>query len=153
MDVDGLRNELEELLKKNPDENAPQGFRDRFEAAVAMMSVEGDGIPVQAQEAELQRIRDEAEAAAAAAGGARAGRGAPAPAPKRKATAPTRPKKGDPGPVETKIDDHGSAAGAQMGSGPVEAQDSASAALLQRFGIAGGVAVAVLVAAYFFLRS
>jgi hypothetical protein len=60
MDVNKLRAELEEQLAKNPHEDAPDGFRDRFEAAVA------DDGPKDEVEAQLRRIRDEAEAAARA---------------------------------------------------------------------------------------
>ena len=148
MDIDGLRNELEELLKMNPDQDAPQGFRDRFEAAVTRKSVEGDGIPVESQEAELQQIRDEAEAAAKAAGEGRA-----TPKPKMKDTAPARqPRGGDPGPDKTRIDDHGAAA-ASASAEVVHPEVAASAGFLQRFGLPLGVAVVVVIAALFFFRS
>ena len=62
MDVDALRKELEEHLKKNPDGSAPSGFRDRFESVLEQMAAD-DGITDDEREAELQRIRDEAEAA------------------------------------------------------------------------------------------
>ena len=72
MDVDGLRNELEKQLAKNPDAHAPQGFRDRFDAEVARYESSESDVPKSAREAELQRIHDEAEAAATAAGAPRA---------------------------------------------------------------------------------
>lgn len=62
MDVDSLRKELEEHLKKNPDKSAPSGFRDRFDSALEQMAAD-DGVPDETWEAQLERITAEAEAA------------------------------------------------------------------------------------------
>ena len=84
MDVDSLRNELEKHLAHNPDADAPQGFRARFDMAVEQYQAGGEGIPKEALEAELQQIRTEAEAAAKAAG---AEGGEPAPQPRAESAA------------------------------------------------------------------
>jgi len=68
MDVDSLRNELEKHLAHNPDADAPQGFRARFDMAVEQYQGDGGGMTKEALETELQQIRTEAEAAAKAAG-------------------------------------------------------------------------------------
>ena len=126
MDVDALRKELEEHLGKNPDENAPSGFRDRFESVLEQMRAD-DGVPDEAWNAQLQRIRDEAEAAAKCASDDQGG---------------TRGTRGKDVPTEE--------AG---GGASTPAQDQASASFLQRFGLPLGVAAIALAAAYFALRS
>ena len=68
MDVDSLRNELEQHLANNPDPDAPHGFRARFNMAAEQYAAGDAGIPKEALEAELQQIRNEAEAAAKDAG-------------------------------------------------------------------------------------
>jgi hypothetical protein len=72
MDVGSLKNELEEHLKKNTDEHAPHGFRDRFEMVAVELEAAGDEGLRSALEAQLHQIRAEAEAAAkcCAGGGA-----------------------------------------------------------------------------------
>jgi len=74
MDVETLRAELEKHLEKNPHEDAPGGFRDRFEAAAELLQAGDTEIPKSELEENLQQICDEAEAAAKA-GGASSGRG------------------------------------------------------------------------------
>ena len=64
MDVEALKNELEQHLAKNTDEHAPHGFRDRFGILAEQYQAEGEDGPKAAIEAELQQIRAEAEAAA-----------------------------------------------------------------------------------------
>lgn len=64
MDVDSLRNELEEHLKRNPDADAPSGFRDRFAAIVEDIEAADDEESKAGLQAALQQIRAEAEAAA-----------------------------------------------------------------------------------------
>jgi len=80
MDVAGLRHELEQHLGKNPHEDAPDGFRDRFDAVVDEMESGSDHVPREMREAQLRRICDEAEAAAAA--GRTEADSAPAPEPR-----------------------------------------------------------------------
>lgn len=63
MDVDSLRAELETHLAKNPDADAPGGFRDRFETLVEQYQAADDDVPKPEMEAMLQQIRAEAEAA------------------------------------------------------------------------------------------
>jgi hypothetical protein len=63
MDVDSLKAELEEHLAKNPDADAPHGFRDRFQSLTEQYQAEGGEIPKSVWEGELQRVRNEAEAA------------------------------------------------------------------------------------------
>lgn len=64
MDVDSLKNELEGHLKRNPDENAPSGFRDRFAATIEDIEAAEDEESKAELQAALQQIRAEAEAAA-----------------------------------------------------------------------------------------
>ena len=66
MDVESLRSELEQHLGNNPDKDAPDGFRDRFEAIVDEFESGNDNIPREVRETQLQQICREAEAAAAA---------------------------------------------------------------------------------------
>jgi hypothetical protein len=68
MDIDSLREELEQHLKQNPDAQAPDGFRDRFDQAVEHHKAETDAGDKAELEAQLHRIRDEAAAAAKAGG-------------------------------------------------------------------------------------
>lgn len=66
MDIAKLRNRLEEHLKSNPHNEAPEGFRDRFEHWVAEYEAEESG-EMKARLAELlQSVPDEAEAASKA---------------------------------------------------------------------------------------
>lgn len=123
MDVDALRKELEEHLGKNPDDNAPSGFRDRFETVLEQKRAD-DGVPDEVWDAQLRRIRDEAEVAAKCA---------------------SDDQDGTPG-KEVPIEGPG-------GGGSTPAQDQASAGFLQRFGLPLGVAAIALAAAYFALRS
>ncbi|HEY5721383.1 MAG TPA: hypothetical protein VIT45_03585 [Allosphingosinicella sp.] len=146
MDVDALRKELEEHLKKNPDEHAPSGFRDRFESVLEQLGGD-DGIPDEAWVAQLHRIRDEAEAAAKCGcddGGERGDEDLTEPA-----------DGGDSPPVEQRPDDHDTTNSPADSSGPriAESEGQGPAGLLQRFGIPLGVAALALAAAYFTLRS
>jgi hypothetical protein len=131
MDVDGLRKELEEHLKANPDENAPSGFRDRFESALEQMASD-DGIPDEIWEAQLQRIRNEAEAAAKSAC-----------------------DDGDPPPPKKELDggDEIKPPAVDSGGGNAGTEGRDSAAFLRRFALPLGVAAIALAAAYFAFRS
>ena len=64
MDIDSLRNELEEHLKRNPDPDAPSGFRDRFDELAADIEAAQDEESKTELKAQLAKIRAEAEAAA-----------------------------------------------------------------------------------------
>ena len=64
MDVDSLRTELEKHLARNPDEHAPHGFRDRFNAFAEQYQAEEGEEPRAVIEQELHRVRAEAETAA-----------------------------------------------------------------------------------------
>jgi len=135
MDVDSLKAELEEHLKKNPHPDAPDGFRDRFDAFVEQHAAEADEDDFSKAELEeqLKRIRDEAEAAWNAAGADPGGApkvdapSAPAPAPR--VGAPSAPAADGGG--------GGDAAGASPG-------------FLQQYGIALVAALIVLVIGYFY---
>jgi len=135
MDVDSLKAELEEHLKKNPHPDAPGGFRDRFDAFVEQHAEDAEDFPKAYVEEQLQRIRDEAEAAwnaaeAEAGDAPRVGaRGAPAAAPS--VGAPSAPAADGGGA--------GDAAGASPG-------------FLQQYGIALVAALIVLAIAYFYFR-
>ena len=146
MDVDGLRQELEEHLKKNPDESAPSGFRDRFESVLEQMKAD-DGITDDEWHAQLQRIRDEAEAAHTCVGDQ-------SDVPDNEA--PTDPAGGgDSPPVEQDPDDRGPTDPPNPGSdGPIaDTGGEVSAGFLRRFGLPLGVPVIALAAAYFAFRS
>ena len=65
MDVKSLRSELERHLGNNPDKDAPDGFRDRFEGIVDEFESGNDHVPSEVRETQLQQICKEAEAAAA----------------------------------------------------------------------------------------
>jgi hypothetical protein len=68
MDVDALRAELEKHLANNPDEEAPHGFRDRFDALLEQyQAAEGGSVHKAVLEQQLQQVRAEAEAAVRAA--------------------------------------------------------------------------------------
>lgn len=145
MDVDGLRKELEEHLAKNPDANAPSGFRDRFDSALEQMAGE-DGIPDSKWEAQLQRIRDEAEAAHNCLGDHI---DLPDDEPRTKPAG-----LGDPPPVEQGLDEREKALPPTASGGRIKNLDGRGpAVLLQRFGIPLGVATLALAAAYFAFRS
>ncbi|HMJ93738.1 MAG TPA: hypothetical protein VK472_06540 [Allosphingosinicella sp.] len=125
MDVDGLRKELEEHLKENPDKNAPSGFRDRFDTVLEQMAAE-DGVPDDVWEGQLQRIRNEAEAAHNCL--------------RDQSDVPDNDPRTEP--------DGGGA------PPPVEhAAGRGSSGLLQRLGIPLGVTAIALAAAYFAFRS
>jgi hypothetical protein len=139
MDVDSLKAELEKHLAKNPDENAPHGFRDRFNTLVEQYQAEGGSIPKATLEQELQQIRNEAEAAANAAGTESAGDPAPAP----RAEAPAEPA--PPPPAE--------AVPSAPVSAPVNASaDPAPSGAMPRMLIALVIGVIVLAAAWYFFR-
>ena len=123
MDVDALRKELEEHLEKNPDQDAPSGFRDRFESALEQMDAD-DGISDEQREAELQRIRDEAKAAHSCVSDQ-------SDVPDNESG--TKPEGG--------------------GDGSADAERPNPTAILRRFSIPFGVAVIALAAAYFAFRS
>lgn len=63
MDVDGLRIELEKHLEKNPHEDAPSGFRDRFDVVAEQYRADDGDVPKLGLEALLRQIADEAQAA------------------------------------------------------------------------------------------
>jgi hypothetical protein len=127
MDVDSLRAELEQQLDKNPDEDAPGGFRDRFDI-VADRYAAGDGdVPKEALEAQLQQIRNEAEAAWRACQADPAA-GAEAAAPDGR----PRAESGDTGAADVPAAEPGG--------------------LLSRFGLPLVLILVVVAAAYFFLR-
>ena len=145
MDVDSLRKELEEHLKKNPDESAPSGFRDRFESVLEQMAAD-DGIEDSEWEAQLQRIRDEAEAAHKCTGD--------------QSDVPDNDLRTDPAgggdspPVEQESDDRETATppAADSGGRTVGSEGRDSGGLL-RFGLPFGIAAIALAAAYFAFRS
>jgi hypothetical protein len=166
MDVDTLRNELEEHLKNNPDEHAPSGFRDRFEATVEDIEAAESEECRAELEAQLRQIRVEAEVAVKCACGEGEEAGdAPAPTASRDeevaeapaAEAPPEAAVDEPaamaGPpavapeiAEAKIDD----------SGPAEPIDDVredpGQGLMQRYGILIVVVLIVVVAAVYYLR-
>ena len=146
MDVDGLRKELEEHLKKNPDESAPSGFRDRFESILEQMKAD-DGITDDEWHVQLQRIRDEAEAAHTCLGD--------------QSDVPDNdfrtepPGGGDSPPVDQDLDDRGPTDPPDPGSGgPVaDSEGEVSAGFLRRLALPLGIAAIALAAAYFAFRS
>jgi hypothetical protein len=136
MDIDSLRAELETHLAKNPDADAPDGFRDRFETLVEQYQAPDDDIPKPQMEAMLQQIRIEAEAAWCCVEHAR-GEDAPPHAqepPPRAEPVNKPPHPGD--PVSER---------AHQVSQP-------EPGFMQRYGIALVVAVVVLGLAYYFFR-
>ena len=146
MDVEGLRKELEEHLKKNPDDSAPSGFRDRFESVLEQMKAD-DGITDDEWHEQLQRIRNEAEAAAKLAcdDGYTPGKEVPA-----------EPAEGGDPPIAEKGLDDGEAArppASDSGGSTAGAEGQDSAGFLQRFGLPLGIAAIALAAAYFAFRS
>jgi hypothetical protein len=138
MDVDSLKTELEKQLARNPDPDAPHGFRGRFESAAEQYHSDADQIPKAAREAELQRICAEAEAAANAAGLTEAAPAAPAqrvqvetrPEPK------VRPAAADPVQVEA----------APLVNPPTEGGGPV------RYGVAILIAAVAFAGAYYFFR-
>lgn len=66
MDLASLRRELEEHLKHNPHDQAPEGFRDRFEHWAEAYEAEQDEESKAELATLLRRIPEEAEAAAKA---------------------------------------------------------------------------------------
>jgi hypothetical protein len=64
MDIAGLRRELEEHLKHHPHEQAPEGFRDRFDHWAEAYEAEQDEANKAELEELLRRVPAEAEAAA-----------------------------------------------------------------------------------------
>ena len=103
MDVGTLRAELEKHLEKNPHEDAPGGFRDRFEAAAELLQAGDTEIPKSALEEELQQIHDEA-AAAAKAGEASSGRGEAVAPPRADPPPPRAAAPDDPRPPAAEAD-------------------------------------------------
>ena len=173
MDVGTLRDELEEQLKNNPDEHAPSGFRDRFEATVEGMEAADDAETKAALEAQLRQIRAEAEAAVKCA----CGEDEQAPAPsaeqeeaaaeappveaKMEEFAPAEPAiveakvedsaPAEPAIVEANVDDHEAAASPT----PEPVHDPVAepaAGLMQRYGLVLAAALVALVVAIYFYR-
>jgi len=146
MDLESLKAEMEEHLKHNPDADAPQGFRDRFDTVVEELKSGDNDFEESELHAQLQQIRDEAEAAACAheAGGGDdaddPGVGRPADPP-RASAAPDGPDIGDP-----------PAGGASITPEPRVTDAEPSGGALQRFGFPVLVVVVLLAAAYFFFR-
>jgi hypothetical protein len=154
MDVDSLRAELEEHLKKNTDEHAPHGFRDRFDTLAVELGEAGDAGSKSALEAQLHQVRVEAEAAAKCCEGGHAADtpehppGAAAPEAAPAAIAP-EPAAAAAAPA-AQMDDQRSAA-----EGKAWAGDMATApapGFLQRFGIPLLIVVILLIAAWLYLR-
>jgi hypothetical protein len=136
MDVDSLRAELETQLAKNPDPDAPDGFRDRFETLVEQYKDADDDVPKPQMEAMLQQVRAEAEAAWCCVEHAR-GEDAPPYVPEAPPRAEPAVKPTSPGDPVERVD-------AQI--------EPAEAGFVQRYGIGLVVAVIVLVGAYYFFR-
>lgn len=157
MDVDGLRIELERHLKGNPHEDAPSGFRDRFDVVVEQYRADDGEVPKSALEALLRQIANEAEAAVKAH--------AADPPP----LVGARPPGGTAGDGRTDSDsgetgDSGKPGFVQRSSETAVAaepglvQRSSAAAIaagpgfVQRYGVALVILVLVLVAAYLYVR-
>jgi hypothetical protein len=152
MDVEGLKVELEEQLRKNPHKDAPDGFRDRFDTVAEQYQAADDEVPKDVLEAQLRHIRDEAEAAANCAD--------------------THPTVGaetafEGGSAGDGIGDDEAAPAVGMAAPPAAAPPSAAPAprpaapapapepepgFLQRYGVALVVAVVVVVAAFLYFR-
>jgi hypothetical protein len=135
MDIDSLRAELETHLAKNPDPDAPGGFRSRFETLVEQYNAPDDDVPKPQMEAMLQQVRADAEAAWCCVEHAR-GEDAPphAPEPPPRAEPADRPTPpGDP-VIERAHPD----------------LNVPGAGFVQRYGIGLVVVVVVLGAAYYF---
>jgi hypothetical protein len=133
MDVDSLKAELEEHLAKNPDDQAPDGFRDRFNVLLEQYQAnDGEHGTKAVIETELQQIRAEAEAAWRCCESPRAEE---APPRAEAVEAPVAPAPGD--PVRAQVDEH---------------VNPAAPGFMQRYGLSLIVAVVVLGAAYYFFR-
>jgi hypothetical protein len=128
MDVGNLRIELEQHLNRNPDKDAPGGFRDRFDTIAEQHAAEEDDIPKSVLAGLLRQVRNEAEAAANAAA------------------------------IDSAPDVRVGASGAaprESGGAVDAAGDTATApspGLLQRYGIVLVVILIVLVAAFLYFR-
>ena len=127
MDVESLRSELERHLGNNPDKDAPDGFRDRFQGIVDEFESGNDHVPSEVRETQLQQICKEAEAAAAAGRHDAAG------------GTETRP------PDRTPDDD-------APGDRVIDAAPAPSGDTLRRFGLPIVVILVLIVAALVFLR-
>ncbi len=171
MDVDSLKNELEEHLKRNPDEHAPSGFRDRFAATLEDIEAAGSDEEKKELEAELQRIRTEAECAANCACGDSGDaaseadeakgedRAAEAPAAATAAEAPRdEPMAEEPAPAASAAEPSPppASAGPRPAAAPAEAaNDSAgepAAGLMQRYGLILALVLIALVVVIYFYR-
>ena len=141
MDVEALRNELEQHLSKNPDEHAPHGFRDRFETLVEQYQAGDDDIPKEAIETELQQIRNEAEAAWSCC--AEHPRGEAAPKIEEAPKAEDRPAPPSPEPIERP---------AAAPADTVVPDEPAEPGFMQRYGLALIIIVVALGAAWYFFR-
>jgi hypothetical protein len=127
MDVESLRSELERHLGNNPDKDAPDGFRDRFEGIVDEFESGNDHVPREVRETQLQQICKEAEAAAAAGRHDTAG------------DTGSRP------PDRTPDDD-------EPGGRVIDAAPAPSGDTLRRFGLPIVVILVLIVTALVFLR-
>ena len=143
MDVEALRNELEQHLAKNPDEHAPHGFRDRFGILAEQHQAEGDDAAKAVIENELKQIRNEAECAWKCCehpAGEDAPPKAETPSPRVEEVPPKaedRPAPPSPEPIERQAD------------APVEA---AQPGFMGRYGFALIIIVVVLAGAWYFFR-
>ena len=148
MDVEGLKAALEEHLKHNPDEHAPQGFRDRFDSVVEELKSGDTDFEEAELHAQLEQIRKEAEGAVHAhnadgseIGDPGIGSDRPADPPRDERPAPEDPDVGDP-----------AIGGTDAGVPPRMADAEPAGGALQRFGFPLLVIVVLLAAAYFFFR-
>ena len=137
MDIDSLRAELEQHLAKNPDPDAPEGFRARFETLVQQYQAADDDVPKPQMEGMLQQIRDEAEAAWCCV---EHGREEHAP-PKAPDPGPRAEPAGKPTPLGDPVTER---AAPQM--------TPSEAGFLQRYGLALAIGLVVLAGAYYFYR-
>jgi cobalamin biosynthesis Mg chelatase CobN len=155
MDVDSLRNELENHLKRNPDEHAPSGFRDRFAATIEDLEAAEDDESKAELEAALKQIRAEAEAAANCAcdpaeaqeaGPDEAKAEEPRSEPDAAAVAPAVQAVE---PAAEELPEPSAAAPAEQASDPVVAEPVSGP--MQRYGlILAAILVALVVAVYFY---
>lgn len=140
MDVESLRAELETHLAKNPDPDAPDGFRDRFDTLAEQYKDANDDVPKPQMEEMLKQIRVEAEAAWCCVEHAR-GEDAPPHRPEAPPRAEDAPKPDPAGPViAPKVDPAERA----------EAPSQPEAGFLQRYGIALVVAAVVIAGGWYF---
>jgi|GEM_PF-5747382 len=163
MDVDSLKNELEGHLKRNPDENAPSGFRDRFAATIEDIEAAEDEESKKELQAALEQIRAEAEAAANCAcepaeapkDGADEAEAVEAKADERPPEPPVAAAAPAAKAVEAKVDESlaespaAAATPAERASEPLAEPVSGP---MQRYGLIGAAVLIALVVALYFYR-